>query len=71
MFCDSIVVQKIAEFWPANSEKLYLFSDQAYSAIKGVISPFKGRQTLDSRRRLFNDQMSSICISVKQAFDIT
>lgn len=29
MFCNSIVAQKIAEFWPAYSEKLYLFGNQA------------------------------------------
>lgn len=71
MFRDSIVAQKIAEFWPADSEELYLFGDQAYGAIKGVMSPFRGGHTLDGKRRLFNDRMSSIRISVEQAFGVT
>lgn len=40
MLCSSIVAQKIAEFWPADKEELYLFGDQVYGAIKRVISPF-------------------------------
>lgn len=71
MFRDSIVAQKIAEFWPADSEELYLFGDQAYGAIKGVMSPFRGGKTLEGKRRLFNDRMSSIRISVEQAFGVT
>lgn len=55
MFRGFIVAQKIAEFWPTDSEELYLFGDQAYSAIKGVMSPFHGEKTLEGNRRLFND----------------
>lgn len=63
--------KKIAEFWPADSEELYLFGDQAYGAIKGVMSPFRGGKTLVERKRRFNDRMSSIRISVEQAFGVT
>lgn len=71
MFCDSIVAQKISEFWLADSKELYLFGNQAYGVIKGVVSPFRGRKILERKRRLFNDQMSSIRISVEQAFGVT
>lgn len=71
MFRDSIVAQKIAESWPADSEELYLFGDHTYGVIKGVMSPFRRGKTLEGKRRLFNDRMSSIRISVEQAFGVT
>lgn len=65
IFRASPLAKKIAKFWPADSEQLYLFGDQAYGAIKGVMSPFRGGKILVGRKRRFNNRMSSICISME------
>lgn len=71
MFRQSPVPGKIDEFWPADGQELYLFGNQAYGVIKGVMSPFCGGVKLTGAKRTFNHRMSSIRISVEQAFGAT
>lgn len=40
MFCILPIVKKITEFWFLDSEEFYLFEDQVYGVIKGVMSLF-------------------------------
>lgn len=65
MFCDSIVIKKIAKFWLLDSKELYLFGDHAYNTIKKMMSFFYRGNIIEWKKRLFNNQMFFICISVK------
>ena len=69
IFRESPIPKKIDKFWPTNRQKLYLLRDQVYGAIKRVISPFYGGVNFTGVKRTFNNQMSSIRISVEQAFE--
>ena len=69
LLAESGVLQKIQEFWPVEGEELFLFGDQAYGVIKGIMSPFGGdRRTMPEPEVFFNDDTSSIRISIEQAF---
>ena len=60
MFRKSLVPREIDKFWLADRQELYLFRDQAYGAIKGVMSPFRGEVKLTRAKDTFNNRMSSI-----------
>ena len=66
LLAESGVLQKIQEFWPEEGDELFLFGDQAYGVIKGIMSPFGGdRRTIPEPEVFFNDQTSSIRISIE------
>ena len=52
-------------------EELYLYGDQAYTQLYGIIAPYTGGREAPPHQRAFNKRMSSMRIAVENAFGLT
>jgi hypothetical protein len=48
--------------------QLYLYGDQAYQRLWGIMGPYRGGRTLNKQQQTFNKTLSSVRIAVEQAF---
>lgn len=51
--------------------QLFLYGDQAYQRLWGIMGPYRGGQTLDHNKATFNKTLSGVRIAVEQAFGQT